>query len=65
MLAYVIVQYWPASGLNEAVGRLWCRDDEELQGVAATRWNVLEVLLEEYVCQDKRNQVGYKSEFAN
>lgn len=53
------------SGLNEAVGRLWCRDDEELQRVAATRWNVLEGLLEEYICQDKRDRVGSKSEFAS
>jgi len=45
------------SGLNEAVGQLGARDDEELQGGRWTRGNVLEMLLGDYVEQDKNDRV--------
>jgi hypothetical protein len=47
--------------LNEEVGWLWQQDDDEFQGRGWTRVTVLEMLLDDYVAQDRRDHLGCES----
>ncbi|KAF2828681.1 hypothetical protein CC86DRAFT_404579 [Ophiobolus disseminans] len=45
--------------LNEAVGQLWQRKNDDLKGGWWTRVNVLEMLLDDYVLQDRRDRRAF------
>jgi hypothetical protein len=47
--------------LNEEVGWLWQQDDDEFQGRGWTRVTVLEMLLDDYVAQDRSDHLGCES----